>query len=159
TGATFQCALDGAVFAACTSPKTYSGLLSGPHTFQVRASNANGTDPSPAAYSWTIGAAGGPPANDNFGAAQGLSGGSGAVAGTTYRIAFAGFIATGGTRTGNITLRWSGPDSPPPPPAAPANDNFAAAQVLSGSTGTVTGTNAGATTEPGEPQHAGLNSG
>jgi len=38
---------------------------------------------------------------------------------------------------------------------APANDNFAAAQVVSGSSGTVTGNNVAATKEPGEPNHAG----
>jgi hypothetical protein len=34
---------------------------------------------------------------------------------------------------------------------APANDNFANAQVITGGTGTVTGTNVNATTEAGEP--------
>jgi len=38
---------------------------------------------------------------------------------------------------------------------APANDNFANAQVISGNSGTVTGSNVGATKEPGEPNHAG----
>jgi hypothetical protein len=38
---------------------------------------------------------------------------------------------------------------------APTNDNFANATVLSGSTITMTGTNANATKEPGEPNHAG----
>ena len=37
----------------------------------------------------------------------------------------------------------------------PANDAFASATVLSGTTGTITGTNAGATKEAGEPDHAG----
>ena len=36
-----------------------------------------------------------------------------------------------------------------------ANDNFTAAQRLNGNAGTVTGSNAGATKEPGEPNHAG----
>lgn len=40
---------------------------------------------------------------------------------------------------------------PPPPP--PANDNFAAAQVISGCSGSVNGTNLGATREAGEPNH------
>ena len=37
--------------------------------------------------------------------------------------------------------------------AAPANDNFANAQVISGSTASVNGTTAGATREQGEPDH------
>src|SRR5919109_710083 len=39
--------------------------------------------------------------------------------------------------------------------APPANDNFAAAQGITGESGTVGGTNAEATKEPGEPAHAG----
>lgn len=42
---------------------------------------------------------------------------------------------------------------PPPPPPVPANDNFANAQGVSGCTGSVTGTNIGATSEAGEPSH------
>src|SRR3989442_921761 len=39
--------------------------------------------------------------------------------------------------------------------AQPANDAFASAQSISGSSGTVTGTSSGATKESGEPNHAG----
>src|SRR5215468_5085589 len=40
--------------------------------------------------------------------------------------------------------------------AAPANDNWAAAQVITGTWGSVTNDNTGATAEPGEPSHAGF---
>jgi hypothetical protein len=55
SGATFECALDGAAFAACASPQSYTGLAAGAHTFEVRATDVAGnTDPTPAIYSWTV---------------------------------------------------------------------------------------------------------
>src|ERR1035437_973855 len=39
--------------------------------------------------------------------------------------------------------------------AAPANDNFANASVITGVSGTSSGSTVGATKEPGEPNHAG----
>jgi hypothetical protein len=41
-GSTFRCKLDRRPFGACGSPRTYSGLSSGPHTFKVVAIDAAG---------------------------------------------------------------------------------------------------------------------
>jgi hypothetical protein len=52
----FECSLDGAPFASCPpSGISYSGLGSGPHSFQVRAIDpSDNTDPTPAGYSFAI---------------------------------------------------------------------------------------------------------
>jgi hypothetical protein len=69
-----------------------------------------------------------------------------ATAGTTYYIAVDGYNARrgAGAASGNIALNLTAVQ-------APANDNFANAAVLTGSSVTVTGNNTAATKEPGEP--------
>ncbi len=52
---TFECDLDNGGYASCSSPKNYTGLSDGSHTFSVRATDGAGnTDPTPATYTWTI---------------------------------------------------------------------------------------------------------
>ncbi len=54
-GSTLECKLDGASWAACMSPKSYSGLSVGSHQFWARATDESGNvDLSPATQSWTI---------------------------------------------------------------------------------------------------------
>jgi hypothetical protein len=59
-GATFECQLNGpggtvGTYAACTSPKAYSGLANGSYTFNVRATDTAGNvDPSPGSRAFTV---------------------------------------------------------------------------------------------------------
>ena len=54
-GATFACARDGGAFATCASPKSYTGLPQGQHTFAVRATDTAGnTDSTLATRTWTV---------------------------------------------------------------------------------------------------------
>jgi hypothetical protein len=70
--AMFECAVDGAIAVACTSPFTQN-LGDGSHTFAVRAHDGNGNgDDTPAEHLWTIDTVApttdltmGPPAADN----------------------------------------------------------------------------------------------
>ncbi len=51
---TFECSLDGAAFATCTSPANYT-VGNGNHNFTVRARDlAGNVDPTPPSYRWTV---------------------------------------------------------------------------------------------------------
>ena len=54
SGATFECSLDGATYAACTTPLTVGALSDGAHTFAVRAVASGRTDPTPATRAFTV---------------------------------------------------------------------------------------------------------
>jgi hypothetical protein len=51
---TFACQLDGSAFSACTSPASYSGLVSGKHTFAVKATDSLGNVGLPTTWQWTV---------------------------------------------------------------------------------------------------------
>ncbi|HEU4779643.1 MAG TPA: hypothetical protein VFS58_07140 [Steroidobacteraceae bacterium] len=54
-GSTFESRLDGAAFAAATSPVNLNGVGEGSHTFEVRARDASGNmDSSPAFATWVV---------------------------------------------------------------------------------------------------------
>ncbi len=53
-GDTYECSLDGAAFAACTSPKSYSGLRDGGHSFRVRERTRAGQVGDPVERTWTV---------------------------------------------------------------------------------------------------------
>lgn len=55
TGSSFECGIDGGAYAACASPKSYSGLAAGSHNFKVRALDAVGNqDETPAERSFEV---------------------------------------------------------------------------------------------------------
>jgi Ca2+-binding RTX toxin-like protein len=54
-GATFECSLDGEAYSACTSPKDYTNLPNGSHTFEVRATDEVGNvDATPASRTFAV---------------------------------------------------------------------------------------------------------
>src|SRR4051794_25844291 len=55
SGSSFACKLDAGSWGSCSSPKSYSALAVGAHTFSVRASDAAGNvDATPAVGTWTV---------------------------------------------------------------------------------------------------------
>jgi hypothetical protein len=58
SGSSFECRIDSATFAPCSSPYTTTALSDGSHSFEVRAiDSAENVDPSPAARSFSVEAA------------------------------------------------------------------------------------------------------
>jgi streptogramin lyase len=53
-GSVFQCRLDAGSFVSCVSPKSYSSLAGGSHTFHVKATDLAGNIGQEVSYTWTI---------------------------------------------------------------------------------------------------------
>ncbi len=53
-GSTFKCKLDAGTFGACSSPKSYTGLADGGHSFSVRATDFTGNTGPAATRTWRI---------------------------------------------------------------------------------------------------------
>ena len=54
-GSTFECKLDDEAFESCASPKQYTELSDGSHTFEVKAIDSAGNeDPTPESRTWTV---------------------------------------------------------------------------------------------------------
>lgn len=104
-GSTFECKLDSGSWAACTTPKTYTGLAEGSHTVQVRATDGSAnTDPTPASYTWVV---------DTVAPDTALSGQPAAI--TSATTANLTFTSTDGTATFECKLdggAWTACTSP-----------------------------------------------
>jgi hypothetical protein len=88
--ATFECRLDEGSFEDCSSPKQYTNISYGSHTFEVRAVNGSGiADFTPAKYSWTV---------DNVPETTIDSGPSGYVRSTSASFSFSSPPESGTTR-------------------------------------------------------------
>ena len=73
----WECRIDAGAWGACTSPKSYVGLLDGSHTFEVRGTDKAGNIGGPASRTWTVDATppdtsiiGGPSGTVNVATAQ-----------------------------------------------------------------------------------------
>src|SRR6187200_2816128 len=103
---TFECKIDAGSYASCSSPKSYSSLAEGSHTFYVRATDGAGnTDGSAASYTWTVDTVA-PSSTTSFPASAGVYNTNGWNAGCGT-IGFCGTYsdATSGVQSVEISIR------------------------------------------------------
>ncbi|HEY3183437.1 MAG TPA: Ig-like domain-containing protein, partial [Gaiellaceae bacterium] len=113
SGSTFECAVDGFAFVACSSPDNLAGLADGTHTFSVRATDTAGNTGAAVTRTWTIdtsapGGDGAPPDEGGGPAPLVTSGPTGFTSSTTATFVFsanepATFTCTLGASTGPCT--------------------------------------------------------
>jgi hypothetical protein len=110
---TFECKLDASDFASCSSPKAYSGLAVGQHTFSVRATDAAGNvDASAATAGWTITGGSGGPGDDTPPQTTITSGPSGPTNDATPTFAFSSNEAGSTFACSTDDGAWSACSSP-----------------------------------------------
>lgn len=85
----FECRLDSQAYSSCTSPKGYSGLSNGSHTFYVRAIGLGGGAGNPATRTWTVSTGGGSGGDITAPETSITSGPSGTTSDSTPTFAFA----------------------------------------------------------------------
>ncbi|MGK2877925.1 MAG: hypothetical protein ACSLFF_05055, partial [Solirubrobacterales bacterium] len=97
-GATFGCSLDGGAsptFTPCTNPVNLSGLTNGPHTYDVRQTDAAGNVGPAQRITWTV--------DTSAFTAQILTGPSGTIAATSASFTYTATILSGTTfECGNV---------------------------------------------------------
>ncbi len=111
---TFECKLDSGSFASCISPKTYSNLSEGSHTFQVRATDVAGhTDSTPDSRTFTVDAVAPSapeitsPANNSYDNNGAFSVSGTAEANSTIKLYDGSSTTPVGTTTANNSGTWS----------------------------------------------------
>jgi hypothetical protein len=111
-GSSFECRLDSASWAGCTSPKSLSGLAIGSHTFSARAKDGAGNvDLTPATWSWTVEAE--PPPADTTPPDTTISGGpSGSTTATTASFSLSATEAGSSFECRLDSASWAGCASP-----------------------------------------------
>ncbi len=103
-GSSFQCQLDSGSWASCSSPKAYSGLAVGAHSFGVKATDgAANTDASPATRSWTVQSAPSEPPPSGAGCTQTLAAGANLSNAVSSATGGAVICLSGGSYSVNVT--------------------------------------------------------